>query len=824
MMLRQAFVNAFCAVLEEEPGIAVIHSSLADLAPSREFRKWDVLYVLDRLIEKGWTIALPAFTLSFCQGRPFHISRSPSEAGVLADWFLDTRPDASRTPHPIYSFAVAGPAARRIMACPSATTFGADSPFGLFERENATLVMLGCGWKYCTQYHRYEEQAAAPHRYFKEFVGTADLGDGKGSREVRAKMYVRDLGLDPVNDFAPAEERLRADGLIKTFPLLHAQIESARVTEFAHDCRELLSADPLAFVQNRSAVAAALATRSRAAEQPPVRIAVLGHSNLQRLTSALESELAALLPDRHVEVQTCPYGQLHRSLVERASPLRSFAPQVTIFCDRLEDFIGQSTVDDASQDTLAERVAQYADAIVDYEAANGGWFIVHRFALLHRPADGSHALTETIDQMNALLERRLAGIMQLVWVDVAAEAASSGAASVDPRLWFLGRFPYSEPFSRQLAGRWAGIVLAALGKTARVVIVDLDNTLWGGVLGEDGLEGIQIGGDYPGNAYRAFQRALKSVARRGVALAVCSKNDRDLALRAFDSLPEMQIRSADLVAHRINWRPKWVNVREIAEELNLGLESVLYVDDNPVEREAVRRNLPAVKVLELPADPATYAQSLLNSPWLATAGVTAEDRNRVQNYQARRKIEDVRNAAANLSDFYASLDMKLNMQPLDEGNLARAMQLSQKTNQFNTTTRRYEARDLRRIVEAGGDVIVIGLADRFTQFENIGLLVMIPDAERPGQGWIDNYLLSCRVLGRGLETAVVHWAIGYAAARGWATLCAQIIETERNTPVRSVFQEAGFHSGDGPGDWVTATDVPAVVPGWLTIVDRLAVA
>ncbi|HUE16330.1 MAG TPA: HAD-IIIC family phosphatase [Planctomycetaceae bacterium] len=820
-MVRQAFWNAFSAVLGREPGIVVIHSSIANLAPPSEFRKQDVLDALDRLIETGWTIALPAFTFSFCQGRPFHSSRSPSEVGLLADWFLDAGNGARRTPHPIYSFAVAGSAADRIAGCPSTTTFGDDSPFGLFEQENATLVMLGCGWKYCTQFHRYEEQAAVPYRYFKEFVGQADLGDGKGEHEVRAAMYVRDLAINPVNDFTAVEQRMHDAGIVASVPLLRREMESAPVNELARISREMLNADPLAFLGNRAEIAHALASRTRAAKESTLNVAVLGHSNIHLLRSALENELAALLPERRAEIFECPYGQVRQMALDAVSPLRRLQPQISIFCDRLEDLVDQPRLDGIAPERLDELVSDYADLIADYHTGNGGWSIVHRFALLDPSVDeGNGAWPVRIDQLNALVRERLAGLEQLVWVDVAAEAAASETSAVDPRLWFLGRFPWSEPFSRRLARRWTGILLAILGKTARVVVLDLDNTLWGGVLGEDGLEGVQIGGDYPGNAYAAFQRALKAVARRGVALAVCSKNDRDLALRALETLPEMQIRSADLAAHRINWQAKWLNIQEIAEELNLGLESVLYVDDNPVEREAVRRNLPAVKVLDLPADPADYAEALSTCPWLQTAGVTAEDRQRGDAYHARRKVQEERQAAANLTDFYAGLEMRLEFQPLNPGNLARAAQLSQKTNQFNTTTRRYEQRDLRRIVEQGGNVIVIGLADRYTPFENIGLLILKADADQPGQGFIDNYLLSCRVLGRGLEPAILQWAIGYAAGRDWKILRGLIVETERNTPVRSVFREAGFQPGDKPGEWFARTDSGARILPWLTVIDR----
>jgi FkbH-like protein len=388
----------------------------------------------------------------------------------------------------------------------------------------------------------------------------------------------------------------------------------------------------------------------------------------------------------------------------------------------------------------------------------------------------------------------------------------------------VGRIPFSEPFSRVVARRWSGLILAILGKTARAVVVDLDNTLWGGVLGEDGIAGVQLGGDFPGNAYMAFQRVLKSVTGRGIALAVCSKNDEDLALQAIDRLPAMQIRSGDIVAHRINWRPKWENIREIAAELNLGLESLLFIDDNPAERAAARRNLPGLRVLELPEDPAFYAEALSASPWLEVAAITAEDRKRVQSYRARREMEQQRTQAASLEDFYESLQMKLYLQPLSDGNAARAAQLCMKTNQFNTTTRRYDQRELRKIVDDGDDVVVVGLQDRYSELENIGLIILRAEGANGREGMVDSYLLSCRILGRGIETAVLHWALQRAAARNWSSVRGMIIETERNTPVRSIFRDAGFESGVRPGEWVARTDTPPRLPPWLTVVDGMAAA
>jgi FkbH-like protein len=554
-----------------------------------------------------------------------------------------------------------------------------------------------------------------------------------------------------------------------------------------------------------------------------LRAAVLGSANVRVLRAAFMGEAAELLPDRKVETSEVPYGQLRQELLDPNSSLRRWRPDLAVFCDRLEDLVARPRLDGVAPSQIETAVREYAELLAAFHSANDGWVIVHRFARCHRSAEaaGGQAAFALVDEMNGVLAEGLATLPQVLWVDVAAEAAAAPLAACDPMLWHLGRMPFSEVFSQRLARRWMGLTLAMLGKTARVVVLDLDNTLWGGVLGEDGLSGIRIGGDYPGNAYTTFQRALKTLPGRGIGLAVCSRNDRDLALQALKTHSAMLIRPADLVATRIDWRPKWENVREIAEELNLGLESLLFVDDNPIEREQIRLKLPEVKILDLPASPAFFAEALADCPWLESAGLTAEDAGRVRNYQTQRKVREERQAAASLDEFYAGLGMQLYLQPLADSNLARAVQLSQKTNQFNTTTRRYDQRTLSQLVATGGDVVVVGLEDRHLQFENIGLIILRPDPSEAKRGVVDCYLLSCRVLGRGLETAVLKWAVRRAAHRGWTTLSGAVTETPRNTPVRSVFADAGFEAAVAPGEWVIRTDSAPEIPSWFTIHDRM---
>jgi FkbH-like protein len=559
---------------------------------------------------------------------------------------------------------------------------------------------------------------------------------------------------------------------------------------------------------------------------PPLRAAILGSANVRVLRAAFADRAAEFLSDRRIETLEVPFGQLRQELLDPNASLRRWRPDLAIFCDRLEDLVGKARLDGVEPSRTEATVREYADLIASFHATNEGWAIVHRFARLGRSADagGGQTTFALVDAMNGLLAERLAGLPQVLWLDVAAEAAAAQFGVCDPMLWHLGRLPFSENFSQRLAGRWIGLTLALLGKSARVVVLDLDNTLWGGVLGEDGLSGIRVGGDYPGNAYLTFQRALKTLPQRGIGLAVCSRNDRDLAIQALETHSEMLIRPADLVASRIDWRTKSQNLREIADELNLGLESVLFVDDNPIEREQIRLNLPEVKVLDLPASPAFFAEALADCPWLESAGLTAEDAGRVRSYQVLGEIREERRTAASLDEFYAGLAMQLHLQPLDDSNIARAVQLSQKTNQFNTTTRRYDQRNLKQILEERGEVVVVGLEDRHLQFENIGLIVLRGDLADPRQGVVDCFLLSCRVLGRGLETAVLKWAVRRAAAKGWTTLHGTIIETPRNTPVRSVFADAGFQAAAAPGQWQINTESAPEIPSWFTIHDRMPTA
>lgn len=828
MSERKEIHSALAAAAPHREDWLVIHSSLAALRLPLETLKWDLLWALRLLVRQGRTIALPAFTFDFCRTGRYHHRDSPGEAGQLGLWALELA-ESRRTPHPIYSFAVLGPGAEELCAAKNSTTFGDDSTFALFEARDARLVMLGCDWQCCTQVHRYEERRQVSYRFYKEFRGTVNFGEGDfgdGEREAAATMFVRHLRAEAENDFSPLVERLHSAGRIQSVPLGAGRVEAIGCRELAAECNELLAGDEFALVREPQVVKRRLKKRSRGGE--PLRIALLGQANLELIRGAILEGENEFSPLRPVKVYCPPFGRLYQEILSADSSLRRFGADASIFVNRLEDVFQLESLDElAERDDLDPIFEQYLAAIRSYASVASGRVFVQNFAAVRPTAAGAFDAAEAagvaarVAHYNARLHEGLADRPEIFIFDFAQAALASGAGAIyDPRLWHLGRFLYAAPFSRYLARRYWGLVLAATGQTVRLIAVDLDGTLWGGVLGEDGLAGLKLGGDYPGSAYRSFQKCLRRLARRGVALALCSKNDEPHALSALRELPEMALAEGDFAAKRIDWRPKWQNLAEIAAELAVGLEHVMFVDDNPAERELVRRRLPEVKVLDLPEDPALFASTLLESPYLECLSLTAEDRRRADGYRERSELQGRRAAFERPEDFYAWLESRLKLAPLHPGNACRAEQLVQKTNQFNATSRRYSRRDLEQLQAAGAGVYVIGLADRFSPHENVGVLVVRWDAGEQPAAEIDTLLLSCRVLGRGLETGVLAWLCREAQRRSVREIVGLITPTERNAPIRSLYRDHGFEPAGAEGRWRLDLGRSAVpLPSWLQIIE-----
>ena len=324
-------------------------------------------------------------------------------------------------------------------------------------------------------------------------------------------------------------------------------------------------------------------------------------------------------------------------------------------------------------------------------------------------------------------------------------------------------------------------------KRKKCLVLDLDNTLWGGILGEDGITGIKIGGDYPGKAFLYFQEALLQLSKSGVMLAVCSKNNEQDVLEAWERNPYIVLRKDSFVAYRINWNDKATNIKEISEELNIGLDSFVFVDDNPTERELVKQMLPMVSVTDFPSQPYEFPIFFkqLVEQYFKVYSITDEDKKKTEQYKANAARNKAQQSFADFDKFLESLNIQLTIEKANEFNISRIAQMTQKTNQFNLTTKRYTDSDIRSFVEKGWNIWCISVADKFGD-NGITGLIMINGAE------IDTFLMSCRVLGKGIEFEFLKKVISLIDNESISELKAYYIPTSKNVQVKDFYEKCGF--------------------------------
>lgn len=378
----------------------------------------------------------------------------------------------------------------------------------------------------------------------------------------------------------------------------------------------------------------------------------------------------------------------------------------------------------------------------------------------------------------------------------------------DLRMGFLTRNPFAAGFLPHFADAFADVVSTFALPPKKCVVVDCDNTLWGGVLGEDGPDRLAIGTEYPGSVYREFQFFLKGLGRRGFLLAVNSKNNAGDVLTFLAESPEMVLREDDFAARRINWNDKASNIREIADELNIGLDSLVFIDDSPVECERVRTAFPEVQVEQFPSDPMAIPAFMASLRATARLHVTDDDLKRTASIRANAQREKLRSAAPDMESFIRGLQIELEIGRQDRSAVQRISQLAQRTNQFNLTTKRYAVSDLERLMEVGA-VYTMSMKDRFSDYGIVGVAIATPcrgeatirgEAAATGNAWeIDSFLMSCRAFGREIESELLRVVLADAAERGVQTVHACRVPTPKNEMTRDFYPRHGFSQKAGDG-------------------------
>ena len=543
---------------------------------------------------------------------------------------------------------------------------------------------------------------------------------------------------------------------------------------------------------------------ARTPETPDgTRFALLGDCATQLLATAIRGyALEMNLPLRVFEAD---YDQIDAQLMDAGSEFYAFNPETVLLyhcTEKLYERFVRTPLD-----------ARGAFAEAEIEKIRAEWARIHHgtkadvlfFAFL--PMDdgvfGSYALREgsafpyQLLKLNFLLAEaaREAGNVRLI--DLEPIRAHMGCdAFHDPKLYAIAKMPISTQALSAVASRVVDAILARKGRFHKCAIVDLDNTLWGGVIGDDGLEGIQIGELGQGHAFTEFQTWLKELKNRGVMLAVCSKNDEANAKEPFLRHPEMVLNLDDFSAFVANWEDKASNIRRIQKELNIGLDSMVFFDDNPFERNLVRTMLPEVEVPELPEDPAEYTAFARMQNLFDTNSYSDEDRVRTERYLAEKSRTELSAGIDNYDDYLKALGMKAVCAPFDAFHIPRIAQLTQRSNQFNLRTVRYSEQEIEEIAANPRYVTrYYTLRDRFGEH---GLIAVVILEKRENELFVNEWLMSCRVLKRGMEQFIADSILRAAREAGVARVVGEYIPTPKNAMVKDLYASMGFRPlGDG---------------------------
>jgi len=541
-------------------------------------------------------------------------------------------------------------------------------------------------------------------------------------------------------------------------------------------------------------------------DAPVRRIAILADAAVQHLVPLLQ----ALLARRGVraELYLAEFDAIEIEIFNADSGLYRFAPDAVVVLNALNPLRLKFYRDVGERMTFAERSAERMAGLWDtLRGRSPAVLLQSNFPLPYERAFGNFdhkvedAFYPTVQRLNARIAELARARSHVLVNDVEALASYVGRMNWwDERLWALAKAYCSLENLPRVAQNIVDIVLAGAGQQVKCVVLDLDNTLWGGVIGDDGLENIAIGPYGDGEPFHRLQHFLLELQRRGIVLAVCSKNEQVNAIEPFRSHPEMVLREEHIAVFVANWGPKPDNIRRIKETLNIGFDSMVFLDDNPFERDLVRKELPEVVVPELPEDPSDYLRVLAELNLFETTAYSDEDRRRGALYRENAQRSLAESSFTDISEYLRSLDMQVTMRQFDAFHLPRVVQLLQRSNQFNLTTRRYSLPECEAMMEREDCLpFYVKLADKFGDNGLISVLVLYV---RGAELEIDSWLMSCRVLGRGVEQFAMNEVVALARGRGCEFITGRYIPTAKNGMVKDFYAQFGFEcvaGGDGDG-------------------------
>jgi FkbH-like protein len=546
----------------------------------------------------------------------------------------------------------------------------------------------------------------------------------------------------------------------------------------------------------------------------PLKLAVLGGFTTDSLIQGIGLFLFA--SGVHVQVYAPEFGTFRQEILDPTSGLYSFAPSIVFIATNrrnLADFPAVGETGDRVSERITREVADWVGLWQTAHDRLGCQILQNNFdppawRLLGNREMSPSAPGGYLARLNLALQDRAPPYVTIHDVDgLSATAGRRGWG--DDRYFHVAKLPCAPEFLVDYAHSVASVIAALRGKSRKCLVLDLDNTLWGGVIGDDGLGGIRIGqGDAESEAYSAFQEYALGLRRRGVLLAVCSKNTNSVAREVFEKHPGMILRMSDIACFVANWEDKATNLRTIAKTLNIGLDALVFVDDNSVERSLVRQFAPDVAVPEMPTDPADYVEALERHRYFQLTSLTKEDLERTGYYRAEAARKQVEESSTDLPGFLRSLSMVAHVGPIVPMTLERSVQLVNKSNQYNLTTRRYSNADILTVLSDPRWVTrTVSLSDKFGDYGLISVVVAKVDGD---ELLVETWLMSCRVLKRNVEHYLLNHLVSVARERKLRKIRGQYIPTPKNELVEDHYPRLGFSclrkEPDGRASWELVID------------------
>lgn len=556
-----------------------------------------------------------------------------------------------------------------------------------------------------------------------------------------------------------------------------------------------------------------------------IRIGLLSSFSINGLKEILQVKSA----ERSIScmIYEAPYNQYSQEILNQDSNLYKFLPEITFFIIDTRNIFGEIfrfpySISSSEREKFVEKKFNEIKNLIDkFVTKTNSKLIITKLNIPSFSPNGifeskiEYGFHNMIEDFNHKLMKNYLNSENVYVYDFEKFVAKNGEDNVfDYNQFFFGDLKISIEYLPVLGQDLMKYLIGYLGITKKCIVLDLDNTLWGGIVGEDGFNGIKLGPEPPGNAFMEFQRVLLSLHQRGIILAINSKNNFEDAIQVIKEHPYMILKEEHFAAIRINWKDKVTNMKELVKEINIGMDSLVFIDDDPVNREFVKSIFPEILVIDLSNDPSTYASTIENIIDFSVLKITDEDKNRGKMYLKQKMISELEESTPDLQTFLSQLDLKIIIKEVNEFTLPRVSQLILKTNQFNLTTKRYQESDIKNMIQDPN--FIVGCAQVEDKFGDNGITgVFIIKKENEKEWRIDTFLMSCRIMGRDIEKGIMIYIVNTAKENNIEKIKADFLPTQKNKPIKNFLPNCEFKK---EGDhWTYTIKSKIKFPEYLTV-------